>query len=92
LHACPGVRHEFVRRFLDETLIFSDFAIGEELWDEAALRFARYAERRQKSRGGSPKRMIVDFVVGAHALLRADCLFTLDRERYARDFPELPLV
>jgi predicted nucleic acid-binding protein len=81
-----------IRRFIHDTRIVSDFDIAGDVWREAALRFARYAERRRKSGGGSPRRMVVDFIVGTHALLMADCLLTLDRERYARDFPELQLI
>lgn len=81
-----------VARFLRDTGIITDFQIGEHVWREAAARFARYANRRRRSGGTSPKRMLVDFVVGAHALLLTDCLLTLDKERYARDFPELKLV
>lgn len=83
---------ELIRRFLDETRIISDFGIRQEMWQEAAVRFTRYAERRRKSGGGSPKRFVVDFIVGSHAMLAADCLFTLDRDRYQRDFPELRLI
>jgi len=42
--------------------------------------------------GGQPRRILADFVVGAHALLRTDRLFTFDRDRYMTDFPELPLM
>jgi len=92
LHACPGVTGEMVVRFLRDTGIVTDFQIGEHVWQEAAIRFARYAIRRRKSGGASPKRMLVDFVVGSHALLLTDCLLTLDKECYARDFPELKLM
>ena len=92
LHASPGATAEMIGNFLRETGIHCDFAISEDMWREAALRFARYATRRRKSGGESPKRMLVDFSVGAHALRGADCLFTLDRDRYARDFPELRLI
>jgi hypothetical protein len=36
--------------------------------------------------------MLVDFVVGSHALLTTDRFLTLDQERYVRDFPELKLL
>lgn len=92
LHACPGITPQVVRSFLTDTRIVSDFLITEEMWREAASRFARYANRRRRSGGETPKRMLVDFIVGAHALLASDCLLTLDRDRYARDFPELKLL
>lgn len=92
LHACPGITPQLVRSFLSDTRIVPDFLITEEMWREAASRFARYANRRRRSGGETPKRMLVDFVVGAHALLASDCLLTLDRDRYARDFPELKVV
>jgi predicted nucleic acid-binding protein len=92
LHACPGVTPEIISSFLQDTGIAADFEIGEDVWREAASRFARYANRRRRSGGESPKRLLVDFIVGAHALLAADCLLTLDQDRYSRDFPELKLV
>src|SRR5690349_13828131 len=88
LHAYPGVTPDLIHSFLYDTGVVSDLLIEEQVWREAASRFARYAIRRRRSGGRSPKRMLIDFVVGAHALLKADCLFTLDRGRYARDFPE----
>src|SRR5438046_5990875 len=45
-----------------------------------------------QSRAGSPKRLLVDFIVAAHALLRADRLMTLDASRYRQDFPKLRLL
>jgi predicted nucleic acid-binding protein len=92
LYAVPGVTPDLVNRFLHEANIVCNFLISEETWHEAALRFARYANRRRRSGGDSPRRMLVDFVVGAHALREADCLLTLDEERYAKDFPELKLL
>lgn len=91
LHACPGISRGLVSDFLRDTEIVCDFEMGAEVWREAAVRFARYADRRRKSGGQSAKRILVDFVVGAHALVRTDGLLTLDRERYARDFPDLKL-
>jgi len=77
---------------LSETGIIVDFQMSESVWHETAARFGGYAIRRRKSGGGTPKRMLVDFIVGAHAMLMADRFLTLDQGRYIKDFPELHLV
>jgi predicted nucleic acid-binding protein len=92
LLAHPLATGDFVERFLKDTGIAIDFDLPEPVWRLAAETFAGYAERRRKSKEGSPKRLLVDFVIGAHALLAADCLMTLDSERYSRDFAKLWLV
>lgn len=92
LCAYPGAEKAFVIKFLDETGIVIDFQLSESVWHEAAMRFGDYANRRRKSGGGTPKRMLVDFLVGAHALIMADRFLTLDQGRYIKDFPELNLV
>ena len=90
--AHPAVTKEFIDSFLMTTGITVDFDLDEEIWHTAALGFRAYAERRRSSGGGLSKRFLVDFVVGAHALLRSDRLLTLDPSRYQRDFPKLMLV
>jgi len=92
LLAHPSASQSFVDEFLSETGIVVDFGLDEPVWRLAAKSFAAYAQRRRRSAGGSPKRLLVDFIVAAHALLRADRLMTLDRARYERDFPRLRMV
>jgi predicted nucleic acid-binding protein len=59
------------------------------VWHAAGAAFAAYAARRRRSKGGEPKRLLVDFIVGAHAVLKADRLLTLDPARYSLAFPKL---
>jgi hypothetical protein len=92
LLAHPSATPRFVGEFLSETGIAVDFDLGEPVWQQAARSFAAYAERRRRSRGGPPKRLLVDFIIASHALLRADRLMTLDATRYEHDFPKLRLV
>ena len=92
LLAYPNVTEFFVNQFLAETGTIVDFHLQERVWKEAGYRFARYANRRRKSAHEGPRRLLADFLVGAHALLQADRLMTLDPTRYKQDFPELRLL
>ena len=91
LRAYPGATAEFVNGFLSDTNIIVDWTLDAALWQLTANRFSTYAERR-RTHSSQPKRLLADFLVGAHALLQADRLMTLDRGRYEKDFVELVLV
>jgi predicted nucleic acid-binding protein len=69
-----------------------DLKIEERVWTIAGLCYARYAARRRKATGEGPRRILADFLIGAHALVQADRLLTLDPKRYSQDFPELKLL
>jgi predicted nucleic acid-binding protein len=91
LLAYPNATEDFINDFLRETGIVLDLKFQDAVWIEAGRRFARYAARRRRSREGNERRVLADFLVGAHALLQADRLLTLDPGRYKKDFPELRL-
>jgi predicted nucleic acid-binding protein len=92
LSAIPGLNVRTVRKALAETAIAIDFDLEEDVWMLAAESFAGYAIRRRRSGGGSPKRLLPDFVIASHALLKADRLMTRDANRYRQDFPNLRLI
>lgn len=92
LCAHPSVKGAFIDQFFFDTNIAVDFDMNESSWKEAARAFAAYASRRRKSGGNDPKRFLVDFIIGAHALLQADRLITLDPNRYRQGFPKLRLL
>lgn len=89
LHAYPGATADFIAGFLKATGIAVDWKLEEAVWLETGLRFARYDVRRRTSAGSGPRRLMADFLIGAHALLQADRLFTLDPKIYEQDFPEV---
>ena len=60
-------------------------------WQRAGQAQAAYSTRRQASGGGLPRRILTDFVVGAHASTGEHALLTLDTRGYG-DFPEVPLL
>jgi predicted nucleic acid-binding protein len=81
-----------VDKFLAETGIIVEFILDEPVWRQSAEGFSVYAQRRRRSGGISPKRMLPDFLTAAHALLPADRFLTLDPSRYQQDFPQLRLA
>ena len=91
LAAVPGLRVP-VRKALSEMGVTIDFEMGEDVWQLAATTFSAYATRRRRSGGGSPKRLLPDFVIAAHAVLKADRLMTRDANRYNLDFLNLRLI
>lgn len=92
LTAVPGLSVQSVRKALEEMGIAIDFDLGEDVWQLAATSFAAHAIRRRGSGGGLPKRLLVDFVIASHAMLKADRLMTRDAGRYAVDFANLRLI
>ena len=92
LLAYPKATESFVNGFLADTGITVDFEIAEIVWVDAGRRFAHYADQHRKAGHGAPRRLLADFLIGAHALLQADRLMSLDAARYQQYFPELKLV
>ena len=92
LLAHPAFPESSINAFLSETGISVDFDILREAWLEAGRRYSKYAARRRRAAAQESKRLLADFIVGAHALVQADRFMTLDTGRYKRDFPELKLL
>jgi predicted nucleic acid-binding protein len=92
LLAYPGMTETRLRSFLETTEVMVDLRIEDRVWSETGIRYARYAARRRQSTGVGPRHILADFLIGAHALLQADRLLTLDPKVYRQDFPELQLI
>jgi predicted nucleic acid-binding protein len=92
LLAAPTRTEAFVDYFLKETGIAVDWNIDEQIWRTAGRAFQNYATRRRKQQSGGPRRILADFVIGAHALRRDYRLLTLDDRMYRAAFPRLSIT
>jgi predicted nucleic acid-binding protein len=78
--------------FLSDTGIDVDWVMEEEIWREAGRAYRGFAQRRTSRGADPPRRILADFLIGAHALLRGYSLLTLDFRHYAAAFPTLPII
>jgi predicted nucleic acid-binding protein len=91
LIAAPGRTEAFVTSFLDETGVVVDWDLGERAWRSAGRAFRSYAERRRRQRDSGTRRILADFLIGAHAEARGYRLLTLDEHLYRAAFPTLTI-
>jgi predicted nucleic acid-binding protein len=89
LIAAPGRDETFVTSFLDENGILIDWNLEEGIWRSAGRAFQSYASRRRKQGESSPRRILADFLIGAHAHVRGYRLLSLDERLYRGAFPML---
>jgi predicted nucleic acid-binding protein len=91
LIAAPGRSEEFVGSFLEENGIAVDWNLNESIWRSAGRAFQAYAERRRKQRDHGSRRLLVDFLIEAHASIRGYRLLSLDERLYRAAFPGLKI-
>jgi predicted nucleic acid-binding protein len=92
LLAFPRRTEAFVDRFLKDTAIAVDWTMDESIWRAAGRAFQSYANRRRRHNLGGPRRVLADFLIGAHALERGHSLLTMDDRIYRTSFPALKVV
>jgi predicted nucleic acid-binding protein len=92
LLAFPAREEAFLDSFLRDTGIAVDWNLGEAVWRMAGRAFQSYAARRRKQRDSGPRRILADFLVGAHAQHNAHVLLTLDASLYHPAFPRLRIT
>jgi predicted nucleic acid-binding protein len=78
-------------QFLAETSLNVDWNLEKIVWVRAGERFGAYARHREKSGSGQPRRILADFVIGAHAELLG-ALLTRDLGFYKTYYPKLDLI
>jgi predicted nucleic acid-binding protein len=87
----PGRTIIRIRHLLEAADIQIDGDFGEIDWLTAGQAYEGYVSRRRSSGGGLPRKMLTDFLIGAHASVRGHSLLTLDRSTYRAAFPNLVL-
>ena len=92
LLAAPGQNEEFVDRFCGEAGIVVEWELSEKVWRAAGIAFQHYAARRRKQRDGHARRILADFLIGAHAFVNGYRLLTLDAGIYQAAFPRLKIT
>jgi predicted nucleic acid-binding protein len=92
LAAAPGMRVEALDHFLAIGQIAVEWELSREVWPQAAGAYRVYSDRRQASGGGWPRRILADFIIGAHAERHADVLLTYNSDDFGRMFPNLEVI
>ena len=92
LLAFPSRSEAFLDSFFKDTGIRVDWNLAETVWRAAGRSFRAYAARRRKHRDSGPRRILADFLIGAHAVQNGYQLLTLDDRFYRLAFPDLRLI
>jgi predicted nucleic acid-binding protein len=92
LLAAPGRSEAFLDEFCEDTNIEVEWELGERIWRAAGAAFQTHSARRRKQRGTQPRRILADFLIGAHALVSGYKLLTLDAGIYQVSFPKLVIA
>ncbi len=89
LLAAPGRSEAFLDRFCEDTRIGVEWELKERVWREAGIAYQKYGERRRTQGVNGPRRILADFLIGAHAMVNRYRLLTLDGKIYRASFPRL---
>ena len=93
LLASPSRNEAFLDSFCRDTGISVDWELNETIWRTAGRAFQSYAARRRRKHWDSgPRRILADFLIGAHAFRKRYQLLTLDDRLYRAAFPRLRIL
>ena len=90
--ACPGRDQSFLDTFCQDAGSAIDWNLDEAVWRAAGRAFQAHAARRRRLGEPGPRRVLADFVIGAHAVQKGCLLLTLDNRLYKTAFPNLRIV
>lgn len=92
LMAYRGRSEESIEAFFGETGVARDWDLSARVWRSAGRAFRAYAERRSANGHAAPRRILADFLIGAHADENGYRLLTSDKRLYTAAFPKLKIV
>ncbi len=89
LMAAPARTAAFLDSFVRDTGLRVDWNLDETVSRTAGRAFQKYATDRRRQGATGPRRILADFLIGAHASVRNYRLLTLDDRIYRAAFPGL---
>jgi len=92
LLAFPSRTEAMLDFFFKDTGVTVEWNLEESDWRAAGRAYQKYAQGRRKQRDPGPRRILADFMIGAHALRRGYRLLTLDDRLYRSAFPRLSII
>lgn len=88
-----GRSPDYADAFFSEKRVEVDWLLGTNVWRTAGSRYGDYARTRRRQKGDTgPRRILADFLIGAHALHLDRVLLTSDARIYGTHFPELEVL
>jgi predicted nucleic acid-binding protein len=87
----PSRTQPMLDEFFTSGGIDIDWRFEEAVWRAAGAAFQGYVRRRISSTGLLPRRILTDFLIGAHTVVNGYTLLTLDRKHYEAAFPGIRL-
>jgi predicted nucleic acid-binding protein len=92
LRAFPSRDEALLEELLSLSEIEVDWELAESVWRLAGQAFQEFNVRRKRTHSDAPRRILTDFVIGAHAVVNGHSLLTLDQRHYRVAFPTLQLI
>lgn len=93
LLSIPGAQAVILDGALAGREVQVDWALARRIWVTAGQAYAAYAQRRRMERPPTePRRILADFVIGAHALHHAGALLTFNAHDFRASFPTLQVI
>ena len=87
------LKEAFLDEFLKESNLNVEWRMERAVWKQAGQSYYQYAERRRKQKGDTvPRRILADFLIGAHASTFAKRFLTFDERIYHEAFPSLEII